>query len=253
MKFWIGIALLGSGMLAGAPAGAEPAQQARQWCASCHGADGNGPGPAPRLAGQQAGYIAQQLQAFRLGQRADGGAHAAAKAGGGRRSGLAGRRAQAVRRGQSGSGHAALLFLSWRPRRGRQRRARAGRAAAGLPGPAHAGVGRAAAGCGDGDAGNPEDDERRRYPGLAGLPGHAVAGQKKRPRKVAPSFGEKSPSGTAVRMDTVRARGPSFSGDDSNADNGGRQSVQSPSAASSSACCSAISASVSSARSPSIT
>lgn len=80
MKFWIGIALLGSGMLAGAPAGAEPAQQARQRCASCHGADGNGPGPAPRLAGQQAGYIAQQLQAFRLGQRVDGGAHAAALA-----------------------------------------------------------------------------------------------------------------------------------------------------------------------------
>ncbi|WP_434631398.1 c-type cytochrome [Chromobacterium sp. CV08] len=80
MKFWIGIALLGSGMLAGAPARAEPAQQARQWCASCHGADGNGPGPAPKLAGQQAGYIVQQLQAFRLGQRADGGAHAAALA-----------------------------------------------------------------------------------------------------------------------------------------------------------------------------
>ncbi|WP_158677470.1 c-type cytochrome [Chromobacterium vaccinii] len=80
MKFWIGIALMGMGVLAGAPARAEPAQLARQLCASCHGADGNGPGPAPRLAGQQAGYIEQQWQAFRLHQRADGGAHGAAMA-----------------------------------------------------------------------------------------------------------------------------------------------------------------------------
>lgn len=80
MKFWIGIALMGMGVLAGAPARAEPAQLARQMCASCHGADGNGPGPAPRLAGQQAGYIEQQWQAFRLHQRADGGAHGAAMA-----------------------------------------------------------------------------------------------------------------------------------------------------------------------------
>ncbi|MCD4501579.1 c-type cytochrome [Chromobacterium vaccinii] len=80
MKRWILAALLGWGMLAGAPARAEPAQLARQLCASCHGAEGNGPGPAPRLAGQQAGYIEQQWQAFRLHQRADGGAHGAAMA-----------------------------------------------------------------------------------------------------------------------------------------------------------------------------
>ncbi|MCD4502528.1 cytochrome c [Chromobacterium piscinae] len=80
MKRWILAALLGWGLLAGAPARAEPAQLARQLCASCHGADGNGPGPAPRLAGQQAGYIEQQWQAFRLHQRADGGAHGAAMA-----------------------------------------------------------------------------------------------------------------------------------------------------------------------------
>lgn len=80
MKRWILAALLGWGMLAGAPARAEPAQLARQLCASCHGAEGNGPGPAPRLAGQQAGYIEQQWQAFRQRQRADGGAHSAALA-----------------------------------------------------------------------------------------------------------------------------------------------------------------------------
>ncbi|AUH52931.1 hypothetical protein CXB49_20140 [Chromobacterium sp. ATCC 53434] len=76
MKFMLLIALGGAAL---APAAfAAPAQI--QLCASCHGADGNGPGPAPRLAGQQAGYIAQQLQAFRQRQRADGGAHAAALA-----------------------------------------------------------------------------------------------------------------------------------------------------------------------------
>ena len=80
MKFWIGIALMGMGVLAGALARAEPAQLVRQLCASCHGADGKGPGPAPRLAGQQAGYIEQQWQVFRLHQRADGGAHDAAMA-----------------------------------------------------------------------------------------------------------------------------------------------------------------------------
>ncbi|MCD4486000.1 cytochrome c [Chromobacterium vaccinii] len=80
MKRWILAALLGWGWLAGASARAEPAQLARQLCASCHGAKGNGPGPAPRLAGQQAGYIEQQWQAFRLHQRADGGAHGAAMA-----------------------------------------------------------------------------------------------------------------------------------------------------------------------------
>ncbi|MEN2427292.1 c-type cytochrome [Chromobacterium vaccinii] len=80
MKRWILAALLGWGMLAGAPARAEPAQLARQLCASCHGAEGNGPGPAPRLAGQQAGYIEQQWHAFRQRPRADGGTHGAAMA-----------------------------------------------------------------------------------------------------------------------------------------------------------------------------
>ncbi|WP_160300429.1 c-type cytochrome [Chromobacterium vaccinii] len=80
MKRWILAALLGWGWLAGAPARAEPAQLARQLCVSCHGVDGKGPGVAPRLAGQQAAYIVQQLQAFRLHQRADGGAHQAALA-----------------------------------------------------------------------------------------------------------------------------------------------------------------------------
>lgn len=39
-------------------------------CAACHGADGNSTNPAyPRLAGQNAGYIAAQLAAFKSGAR----------------------------------------------------------------------------------------------------------------------------------------------------------------------------------------
>ncbi|WP_103901528.1 c-type cytochrome [Chromobacterium alticapitis] len=54
---------------------AAPPKLALQLCAACHGRDGNGPPSAPRLAGQQADYIAQQLEWMRLGQREDGGAH----------------------------------------------------------------------------------------------------------------------------------------------------------------------------------
>lgn len=54
---------------------AAPPKLALQLCAACHGRDGNGPPSAPRLAGQQADYIAQQLDWMRLGQREDGGAH----------------------------------------------------------------------------------------------------------------------------------------------------------------------------------
>lgn len=49
---------------------------ARQWCANCHRADGNSLSPLfPRIAGQQPGYIVQQLQAFRDKNRSDQAAH----------------------------------------------------------------------------------------------------------------------------------------------------------------------------------
>lgn len=49
---------------------------ARQWCANCHTADGNSSSPLfPRLAGQQAGYIVQQLQALKNHSRSDESAH----------------------------------------------------------------------------------------------------------------------------------------------------------------------------------
>jgi cytochrome c553 len=41
-------------------------------CAACHGADGNSVNPAwPNLAGQNARYLLQQLQAFKAGTRSD--------------------------------------------------------------------------------------------------------------------------------------------------------------------------------------
>ena len=58
-----------------APAAAKPdlergRQLASTVCAACHGADGRGTAPAnPNLAGQHAGYIVQQLTAFKSGAR----------------------------------------------------------------------------------------------------------------------------------------------------------------------------------------
>lgn len=41
-------------------------------CASCHGQDGNSPSPMyPKIAGQHAGYIADQLKAYKSGERED--------------------------------------------------------------------------------------------------------------------------------------------------------------------------------------
>ena len=72
--FRAGVALLVSG--AGAAAAAadvrDPMQQRVAACASCHGAHGEGlPGSAnaPRLAGQPAGYLLQQLESFQRGRR----------------------------------------------------------------------------------------------------------------------------------------------------------------------------------------
>lgn len=41
-------------------------------CASCHGQDGNSPSPMyPKIAGQHAGYIVDQLKAYKSGERED--------------------------------------------------------------------------------------------------------------------------------------------------------------------------------------
>lgn len=59
-----------------AEAAGNPEDLARQWCANCHTADGNSTSPLfPRLAGQQQGYLVQQLQALKAHNRSDQSAH----------------------------------------------------------------------------------------------------------------------------------------------------------------------------------
>ncbi len=61
---------------AGVRAAGTPEAVARQWCANCHGADGNSTSPLfPRLAGQQPAYLEQQLLSFRDKSRTDQSAH----------------------------------------------------------------------------------------------------------------------------------------------------------------------------------
>lgn len=52
------------------PGDASAGKEKSQTCAACHGADGNSPSDMyPKLAGQNAGYIAKQLAAFKSGDR----------------------------------------------------------------------------------------------------------------------------------------------------------------------------------------
>ena len=51
---------------------AQPMPKAAQLCVACHGIDGYSPTPLwPNLAGQKAGYLADQLKNFRSGARKD--------------------------------------------------------------------------------------------------------------------------------------------------------------------------------------
>lgn len=54
---------------AGAKIAASGSAQGTPACASCHGAQGEGSGTYPPLAGQPAGYLQRQLQAFASNQR----------------------------------------------------------------------------------------------------------------------------------------------------------------------------------------
>ncbi|WP_155419476.1 c-type cytochrome, partial [Chromobacterium subtsugae] len=59
-----------------AQADRNPEALARTWCANCHGTDGNSISPLfPRIAGQQAAYLQQQLKLFREKSRSDQAAH----------------------------------------------------------------------------------------------------------------------------------------------------------------------------------
>ena len=51
---------------------AEAGQEKAAPCVACHGADGNSVTPEwPSLAGQHAGYIVRQLEAYKSGDRED--------------------------------------------------------------------------------------------------------------------------------------------------------------------------------------
>jgi cytochrome c553 len=55
---------------AAAPGNAEHGRQVSLACAACHGPTGDSANPQyPKLAGQQAGYLAAQMQAYRSGAR----------------------------------------------------------------------------------------------------------------------------------------------------------------------------------------
>jgi cytochrome c553 len=72
MAFATALMAASGAALAQAPAPAKPdpakgQQIAAQACAACHGADGNSASPAnPKLAGQHADYLYQQLQNFKV-------------------------------------------------------------------------------------------------------------------------------------------------------------------------------------------
>ena len=71
----IALAFAASGVQAAGDAAAGKAKAAA--CIACHGADGNSPAPAgpaatwPKLAGQQANYLAGQMADFKSGARMD--------------------------------------------------------------------------------------------------------------------------------------------------------------------------------------
>lgn len=80
MRFFAGFAGVIAAVYVGLAAAADAAstkpdlergkQIATTVCAACHGADGISPAPAnPNLAGQHAGYIAEELAAFKSGAR----------------------------------------------------------------------------------------------------------------------------------------------------------------------------------------
>ena len=71
-RFVIGVGVLGLSCAAFAAGNAAAGKSATQVCAGCHGADGNAMIPVnPKLAGQHASYIEQQLRNFRSGIRKD--------------------------------------------------------------------------------------------------------------------------------------------------------------------------------------
>lgn len=67
----IGVGALALATSAIAAGNATAGKSKAQACAGCHGVDGNAPGAFPKLAGQHAGYLADQLRNFKTGKRKD--------------------------------------------------------------------------------------------------------------------------------------------------------------------------------------
>lgn len=67
----IGMWALGLAFSASAAGTATDGKSKAQVCMGCHGPEGNGVGTFPKLAGQHASYIAQQLHNFKSGLRKD--------------------------------------------------------------------------------------------------------------------------------------------------------------------------------------
>lgn len=68
----ISVAVLAMALPAHAAGDAGAGRSKAQACAACHGADGNASIPNyPKLAGQHAGYLVKQLQAFKAKKRMD--------------------------------------------------------------------------------------------------------------------------------------------------------------------------------------
>jgi cytochrome c553 len=75
MKTWVGVVALIAGASASsaqAEGSAEAGATKAAVCLACHGPNGNSTNPAwPSLAGQHAGYVADQLRLFKSGKRND--------------------------------------------------------------------------------------------------------------------------------------------------------------------------------------
>ena len=68
VRNFVAVVLL-SGVSFVAYAGAEQGQVVAKGCVSCHGAQGQGMGKTPALAGQKADFIVEQLKAYQSGKR----------------------------------------------------------------------------------------------------------------------------------------------------------------------------------------
>lgn len=72
LRSFVSIVVLAMALPAFAAGDANAGRSKAQACAACHGADGNASIPNyPKLAGQHAGYLVKQLQAFKASKRKD--------------------------------------------------------------------------------------------------------------------------------------------------------------------------------------